>query len=279
MDAPESSSKSSIKGRKRGVKRPLRREDVEPVTREDVEPLTRDTIVLREDGSFDPDDPEFEKGTTAIAFVFKDGIMVAVDHSSKSLETEPNIVQLNSHMLATISGGCEFLLKDLQEKCYVQEQKEGKKTSAAEVLNWLAETLSAYEEEPLSIGILIAVWNESERCVYCMNGYGEVDKGDVLATGSGSVSSVLVVQEGRGIMPVTQAADVATGSGSGGRRRHSGSRRKPSMSVPEAAELAKKAICIAAHNAPHYGDVVTGMFSISWLLSFLCVSLYLCLFP
>ncbi|CAI9114414.1 OLC1v1015132C1 [Oldenlandia corymbosa var. corymbosa] len=70
-----------------------------------------DEIYLCEDDSFETYDPEFAKGTTALGFFFEEGIMVAADHCSKSSKTAPNIVQLNSHMLASISGGRNFCLK------------------------------------------------------------------------------------------------------------------------------------------------------------------------
>ncbi|CAI9106687.1 OLC1v1005891C1 [Oldenlandia corymbosa var. corymbosa] len=172
-----------------------------------VKRLTTYQIYLKKDGSFPEWEPEFEKGTTVVGLVYEEGIIVAADRSGKSLEFPPNFVQLNSHMLATISGGSgsESLLKDLQKKCNIQEQMKGRKPSVAEVLHWLAEALSAYKEE---VGILIAVWSESEHGLYRMNGNGELVEGNVLATGSGSSGALYEVRCCERFVPVTRAANV-----------------------------------------------------------------------
>ncbi|CAI9096305.1 OLC1v1032409C1 [Oldenlandia corymbosa var. corymbosa] len=81
-----------------------------------IQPLTRYVIRLNQDGSFPRHQPKFEKGTTTLAFVFEEGIILAADHSSQSSKYSKNIVELNSHMLASICGGNEFLLQELQEK-------------------------------------------------------------------------------------------------------------------------------------------------------------------
>ncbi|CAA0835115.1 Proteasome subunit beta type-5-A [Striga hermonthica] len=100
-----------------------------------------------------------------------------------------------------------------------------------DLLDWLASTISAEKEYYSSVGILIAVWNESERALYKVNGDGVITKNDVLATGSGSYVSFFVKQKHRFI--------------------------ESGMSIPDAANLAKMAISIAAYRVPHYGDVVS----------------------
>ncbi|CAI9114411.1 OLC1v1015129C1 [Oldenlandia corymbosa var. corymbosa] len=199
-------------------------------------------------------EPKFEKGTTVLGCVFQEGIMVAPDRSGKCefvyQSFHRNLVQLNSHMLATISGGSEFLLKDLEKKCKKHEQKEGREPLVAEILDWLAEALSAYKEEPLSVGILIAVWNELEHGLYRMNGYGERVKGDLLATGSGSASAVCKVKHCESFMPVTRAANADRVG------FRFDTRCERPMSVTEVADLAKEAICFAAYEAPHTVSVI-----------------------
>ncbi|CAI9113590.1 OLC1v1014219C1 [Oldenlandia corymbosa var. corymbosa] len=233
-------------------------------------------IYLREDGSFKAFDPKFEKGTTCLGLVFEEGIMIAVDHPRTSL-CPLNVVQLNSHMLATISGGNEFLLKDLQMKCNEYELVRRREPSVPEVLDWLREALFAYEKPRLSVGILIAVWNKSERGLYRMNGFGKLDTYDRLATGSGSVEAI---EACRFFEPVTQAANVC---GVTLRSQYAifsythilfvyivlgaifpvdflktnSLFLSTRMRITEVAELAKGAICRAANVAPHYGEVVS----------------------
>ncbi|CAI9113124.1 OLC1v1013666C1 [Oldenlandia corymbosa var. corymbosa] len=52
-----------------------------------------------------------EKGTTSLAFIFKHGVMLAVTHASKSFV--PNMIEVNSYMVAAISGGSEYLQKEV----------------------------------------------------------------------------------------------------------------------------------------------------------------------
>ncbi|CAI9100376.1 OLC1v1037365C3 [Oldenlandia corymbosa var. corymbosa] len=197
-----------------------------------------------------------------VSFV-EEGIMIAADHSGKSA---PNVVQLNSDMLVTISGGSESLLKPLQEKL-LQERMKGRRSTFAEVSSWLADSLSGIPDR-LSLGILIAVWNESvlllsifliwlcilwlnlsypnlcvqERGLYRMSADGTLVNGDTFATGSGSNSALGAVESSyKRSKPGTQ-----TGSRSGGRVGLSSDRLKSGTLVSEVAYLAKRAICQAA---------------------------------
>ncbi|CAI9114113.1 OLC1v1014760C7 [Oldenlandia corymbosa var. corymbosa] len=207
-------------------------------------PVTCQRIYLNEDGSFPSYAPKFEKGTTVLGLVFEEGIMVAADHSTTPAR---NVVQLNSHMLATISGGGEVLLKNLQKKCNLQEKSQGREPTLAEVSSWLTEALSAHSD-PLSLGILIAVWNESEHGLYRMSSNGVLVKGDILATGSGAQSSLHVVELSERFM-------LDPGSVFGLRSEYA---PVHCMSVTEVAALTKRAICTAGYNAPHYGNLVSG---------------------
>ncbi|CAI9112289.1 OLC1v1012711C1 [Oldenlandia corymbosa var. corymbosa] len=136
------------------------------------------------------------------------------------------------------------LHQDSGHNC-LKAEREGKKTLIAEVLKWLKSSLSAYKEERLSVGILVAVLNESERGLYRMNGKGKQVKDDILATGSGS-GAKFILMDGLGHFP-----DFDAGLGLPFYKR------KCSLSVTEAADLAKKALCYAADTAPHHGDIVT----------------------
>ncbi|CAA0825557.1 Proteasome subunit beta type-5-B [Striga hermonthica] len=187
-------------------------------------------VFLRPDGTFKPWESKIEKGMTTLGFVLKEGIVIAADRPS---DTQPNIFQLNHCMVATISGGGKDRGRDTSSftpliKSLQYQAKHV--TSVHDLLAWLATTISA-KKEYSSVGILIAVWNESERGLYKVNGDGVITENDILATGSGSPATILVKMERRCI--------------------------ESGMSIPDAADLAKMAICIAANDAPHYGDVVS----------------------
>ncbi|CAI9113877.1 OLC1v1014571C1 [Oldenlandia corymbosa var. corymbosa] len=102
-----------------------------------------------------------------------------------------NVIVLNSHLLASFSGGKlasrRHLLEDLPKKCQEHELKEGRKASAAEASKWLAEFLSLQPDcdNSFSLGILIAGWDdESGPVLYKVNGKGNVLKDSLAGTGS-----------------------------------------------------------------------------------------------
>ncbi|VFQ76927.1 unnamed protein product [Cuscuta campestris] len=182
--------------------------------------------------------PKYEKGMTTLGFSYEMGAIIAVEHSNKSSTFPPNVVNLSSHMLATISGGHEILLGNLRKKCQQHELEEGRRTKIAEALQWLREILCAYGKEDLEIGMLIAVWDEmdeTERGVYRINGKGELltEGESFLATGCGTVGAVLALEYV--MMPYMDKV----------------------ITTSEAADLAKIAICIDSYTAPESGDRVS----------------------
>ncbi|CAI9112052.1 OLC1v1012423C1 [Oldenlandia corymbosa var. corymbosa] len=173
-------------------------------------------------GKKEGDHPKYKKGTTALGFVFKDRVMLAVDHSvyssSKWLWPQ-NVVVLNSHTLATISGGSEYLLTDLQKKCHEYELREGTRASAAQASKWLADTLSSNREEGLSVGVLIAGWDGLGFFLYHVDSKeGKVRNG----SGSRYAFDFLI-------------ADVKSYF---------------SMTLSEAVFVAEKGLCLASYRAP-----------------------------
>ncbi|CAI9107236.1 OLC1v1006551C2 [Oldenlandia corymbosa var. corymbosa] len=173
---------------------------------------------------------EFENGTTAIGFILnKEGVMVAVDHSSIPSGSFPqNVIVFHSHLLTTFSGGSKDSLERLpvylQKKCHEYELKEGKKASAAEASKWLADFLSLHpdSDDRLSLGVLIAGWdNELGPALYKVNGKGKLRQSPYLGAGCGS-------------------------SGSGGLSY----RVLGNLSLADATEVAKKALCLGVCYVP-----------------------------
>ncbi|CAI9114138.1 OLC1v1014791C1 [Oldenlandia corymbosa var. corymbosa] len=78
----------------------------------------------------------------------------------------------------------------------VAADHSSKLSKTPNIVTEFSHMLATISEEPLSIGILIAVWNQSEKG---LNGDGEVIKGDVLDTGSGSGPAAAMVYEERGV--------------------------------------------------------------------------------
>ncbi|CAI9107234.1 OLC1v1006549C1 [Oldenlandia corymbosa var. corymbosa] len=183
---------------------------------------------------------EFENGTTAIGFILnKEGVMVAVDHSSIPSGSFPqNVIVFHSHLLTTFSGGSKDSLERLpvylQKKCHEYELKEGKKASAAEASKWLADFLSLHpdSDDRLSLGVLIAGWdNELGPALYKVNGKGKLRQSPYLGAGCGS-------------------------SGSGGLSY----RVLGNLSLADATEVAKKALCLGVCYVPESEGCVSESF-------------------
>ncbi|CAI9107192.1 OLC1v1006496C1 [Oldenlandia corymbosa var. corymbosa] len=138
------------------------------------------------------DDPQFEKRTTTLGFIFNNAeIMVSLEHSSCSSGSIPeNVALLNSHLLAAVSGGHEyarkFYLAYLQTKCRQHEGATGARASAAEASRWLADFLSyyRYSDDGLSLGTLIAGWDDkSGPALYKVSAKGKLSEEPFLGSG------------------------------------------------------------------------------------------------
>ncbi|CAI9113419.1 OLC1v1014023C4 [Oldenlandia corymbosa var. corymbosa] len=204
-----------------------------------------DRGVLPEDADMH-DYPKYEKGTSALGFIFsrEGGVLVAVDHPSLSSgDYYPNnVLSLNSHLLAAFSGGSEdsrsYLLKQLPNQCHELELKEGRKASAAEASKWLADFLSLHpdSDQGMSLGILIAGWDdELGPSLFKVDGNGKLAEGQLYGTGSASAAVALVIEEIYG----------------------------RSMTLVPARDLAKFALCIGTYSVPEFAEHISGKFVIS----------------
>ncbi|CAI9107078.1 OLC1v1006360C1 [Oldenlandia corymbosa var. corymbosa] len=129
------------------------------------------------------------KGTTTLAFICKEGVMVATDHSDASKDASEtfveNVIDLDSHVLVTVSGVGETrsFLKNLKDQ--FQAVKKGTK-SVFEVSQWVAGHLSSHPDKHLSAKVLIAGWDDESQChaLYSVNSEGEVFQKRRDATGA-----------------------------------------------------------------------------------------------
>ncbi|CAI9113423.1 OLC1v1014026C1 [Oldenlandia corymbosa var. corymbosa] len=185
------------------------------------------------------DYPQYEKGTSALAFIFskEGGVLVAVDHPNLSSGNYPNnVLLLNLHLLAAFSGGSEhsrsYLLNQLPRQCHDFELIEGRKASAAEASKWLADFLSLHpdSDKGLSLGILIAAWdNESGPSLFKVDGNGKLLERQLFGTGSASAAEVLVIEEIYG----------------------------RSVTLAHATNLAKLALCMGTYTAPEFAERIS----------------------
>ncbi|CAI9100354.1 OLC1v1037334C1 [Oldenlandia corymbosa var. corymbosa] len=104
----------------------------------------------------------------------------------------PYITALDSHIIATVTGGdewsCTSALSDLKGKCYRWSQQHGKRVPAAKAAELMAETLASHCD---GVGLL-AGWEygwdsdyELGPHLYHIDSLGILIKGKKLAAGSG----------------------------------------------------------------------------------------------
>jgi len=113
-----------------------------------------------------------KKGTTTLAFIFDKGVIVAADSRASmggyiSSQTVRKIIEINPYMLGTMAGGaadCQFWHRNLGTKCRLHELSNKRRISIAGASKLLANILYSYRGMGLSIGTMIAGWDEKVSC-------------------------------------------------------------------------------------------------------------------
>ncbi|CAI9113081.1 OLC1v1013617C1 [Oldenlandia corymbosa var. corymbosa] len=169
--------------------------------------------------------PKIENGTTSLAFVIKDGIIIAVDHGpstgSRPESLPENVIELDPRTLCTISGdiaGCKSLSSDLLKECC--GLAKNKRFGSRIISQFIAENLFSRVEGALS-GMIIAGFDEMGALLYCVDGLGYLRQGRKFTTGSGSGFTLGALY----------------------------ARYSYRLSSEEAAEAAKDVLCLAAFRA------------------------------
>ncbi|KAE8807362.1 20S proteasome beta 5 subunit [Hordeum vulgare] len=163
-----------------------------------------------------------KKGTTTLSFIFDKGVIVAADSRASmggyiSSQTVRKIIEINPYMLGTMAGGaadCQFWHRNLGVKCRLHELANKRRISIAGSSKTLANILYSYRGMGLSIGTMIAGFDETGPGLYYVDSEGARLKGSRFSVGSGSLYAYGILDEGY----------------------------KFNMSVEEAAELARRAI-------------------------------------
>jgi 20S proteasome subunit beta 5 len=109
------------------------------------------------------------KGTTTLAFIFKEGVMVAADSRASmggyiSSQSVKKIIEINPYMLGTMAGGaadCQFWHRNLGIKCRLHELANKRRISVSGASKLLANMLYSYRGMGLSVGTMIAGWDET----------------------------------------------------------------------------------------------------------------------
>jgi len=176
-------------------------------------------------------------GTTTMAFVYKHGVLVAVDSRASmgsyiGSGTVKKVIPISPYLLGTMAGGaadCSFWERNLAFSCRVHELREGKRISVAAASKLLGNTVYNYRGMGLSMGTMIAGWDEtSGPALFYVDNDGTRLKGQRFAVGSGATYAY-------GILDTEFRHD---------------------MSIEEAVELGKRAIWHATHRDAYSGGVI-----------------------
>jgi len=182
-------------------------------------------------------DLKMSHGTTTLAFVFKGGILVAVDSRASmgsyiGSGTVKKVIPISKYLLGTMAGGaadCSYWERNLAFQCRVHELREGKRISVAAASKLLANTVYGYRGMGLSMGTMIAGWDEElGPNLYYVDNDGTRLKGKLFSVGSGSTYAY-------GILDNEYRED---------------------LSIKEAVELGKRAIYHATHRDAYSGGTI-----------------------
>ncbi|KAJ0095872.1 hypothetical protein Patl1_16909 [Pistacia atlantica] len=187
------------------------------------------------------------KGTTTLAFIFKEGVIVAADSRASmggyiSSQSVKKIIEINPYMLGTMAGGaadCQFWHRNLGIKCRLHELANKRRISVTGASKLLANILYSYRGMGLSVGTMIAGWDETGPGLYYVDSEGGRLKGTRFSVGSGSPYAYGVLDSGYLISYNTCI------------------RYKYDLSVEEAAELAKRSIYHATFRDGASGGVAS----------------------
>lgn len=179
---------------------------------------------------------DFMKGTTTLGFVFKHGIIIAVDSRASmgsyiGSQTVKKVIEINDFLLGTMAGGaadCSFWERHLTRLCRLHELRDKERISVAAASKLLANIFYQYRGQGLSCGTMVAGWDKTGPHLYYVDDEGSRYQGNVFSVGSGSTFAYGVLDSGY----------------------------KYDLSIEEAVELGRRSIYHATHRDGASGGVV-----------------------
>lgn len=135
-------------------------------------------------------------GTTTLSFVFKGGIIAAVDSRASigsfvGSKTTQKVLPVSKTILGTMAGGaadCSFWIRFLRNESKMHELiHEGRAISVARASRLLSSVLYGNRGLDLSVGTMIMGYDKRDGfSIYYIDNTGVRIKGDMFAVGSGS---------------------------------------------------------------------------------------------
>ena len=175
-------------------------------------------------------------GTTTLGFVFKGGVIIAVDSRSTqgnyiASQSVKKVLEINPYLLGTMAGGaadCAYWCRVLGREARLFELRNKTRMSVAAASKFLGNILYSYRGYGLSVGTMIAGWDTSGPGLYYVDSDGERLKGSLFAVGSGGTYAYGILD----------------------------SHYKFDMADEEAQELGRRAIYHATHRDGYSGGLI-----------------------
>ena len=179
---------------------------------------------------------EFKKGTTTLGFIYQGGILIAVDSRASmgsfiGSQKVRKVIEINEYLLGTMAGGaadCMFWERRLAQWCKLYELRHGEKVPVSAASQYLANMITQYRGYGLSMGTMIAGWDNREQGLYYVDDDGTRLKGYLFSVGSGSTYAYGILD----------------------------SKYRYNMTKEEAIQLGREAIYHATHRDAGSGGVV-----------------------
>nr|CCC93748.1 proteasome beta 5 subunit [Trypanosoma congolense IL3000] len=161
---------------------------------------------------------DMKKGTTTLGFHFNDGIIIAVDSRASSgqyisSQTVMKVLEINEYLLGTMAGGaadCQYWERVLGMECRLWELRNNSRISVAAASKILANITYQYRNYGLSMGTMVAGWDQFGPSLYYVDGEGTRVKHEIFSVGSGSIYAYGVLDHGyRKDLTVEEACDLA----------------------------------------------------------------------
>lgn len=153
----------------------------------DIDPISIDQSFIR--STIQP-----RYGTTTVAFIFREGVIVAVDSRATAgsyiaSQTVNKVIEINRYLLGTMAGGaadCYYweTLTGLYAKKY--ELENNRRISAAAASMYLSNSIYQYKGKGLSMGTMFCGYDENGPKIYYVRDTGARVESTLFSVGSGS---------------------------------------------------------------------------------------------
>ena len=144
---------------------------------------------------------DFKKGTTTLGFVYKGGVIIAVDSRASmghfvGSDNVRKVIEISPFLLGTMAGGaadCQFWQRVLGMECRLYELRNNERPSVAAASRILANILYRYKGYGLSMGTMVTGWDNTGAHLFYIDNDGTRLEGKLFSVGSGSTYAYSVL--------------------------------------------------------------------------------------